>query len=195
MEKASCSDADLVVQACGGETDAFALLVSRYKDRIYNAAVHLVGATEDAEDIAQDVFLKAFHGLKGFRRRAKFSTWLYGIMLNCVRSHWRSKGRRKAFVSLGGGDGEDGSMPDPPSDQEGPVASSVRKETIEMVRRAIEALDGELKEMVVLRDLEGFTYEEMSEMLGLPLGTVKSRLFRARAVLKEEIGPVLAGGL
>ena len=194
MGEASQSDVDLVARTCGGEAEAFGVLVSRYEGQLYSAVVHLVGE-RDAEDIAQEVFMKAFRGLGGFRREAKFSTWLYGIMMNCVRTHWRSGRRRRGVFSLDGNNpGEDAPL-DPPSPRDGPVADSVRRETVEMVRYAIGELDGELREIVVLRDIEGLSYDEMSHVLGLPLGTVKSRLFRARSVLKDTMAPMWADGV
>ena len=194
MDEVVHSDADLVTRTCSGEAQAFGALVSRHEGHIYNAVVHLVGSGPDAEDIAQEVFMKAFRGLGGFRGRASFSTWLYGIMLNCVRTHWPRKRSRTRVFSLNPGTSDEDQPFDPPSPQDGPVESSVRSETIEMVRHAIGELPGELREVVVLRDIEGLSYDEMSRALGMPLGTVKSRLFRARLALKERIAPALADG-
>ena len=195
MDDAAHSEAELVVRACSGRTDAFAVLVARYEGQIYNTVAHLVGSQQDAEDIAQEVFMKAFRGLGGFRQEARFGTWLYGIMLNCVRSHWRSQGRRRATVSLDRRGSDEDPILDPPSEQDGPVARSVRHETVQMVRDAITELAEDLREIVVLRDIDGLSYDEMAEALGLPLGTVKSRLFRARSVLKDKIAPRLAEGV
>jgi len=193
MAEASQKDVDLVARTCSGECEAFGVLVSRYEGQVYNAVVHLVGES-DAEDIAQEVFMKAFRGLGGFRREARFSTWLYGIMMNCVRTHWRSRRRRRGLFSLDGGNPHEDPLVDPPSLQDGPVADSVRRETVEMVRRAIGGLDGDLREVIVLRDIEGLSYDEVSHVLGLPLGTVKSRLFRARSVLKDKMAPLWRDG-
>lgn len=195
MREAAYSDAELVMRTCGGKSEAFAVLVSRYENQVFNAVMHLVGSRQDAEDIAQEVFMKAFRGLPRFRQKAKFSTWLYGIMLNCVRTHWRGQRRRRGMLSLDGGRSEEDPSPDPPSGLDGPVALSERNETVELVRNAIDELARDLREIVVLRDIEELSYEEISEVLGLPLGTVKSRLFRARSVLKDKIAPRLADGL
>ncbi len=192
MEESSCDDMELVARTCGGETEAFAVLVSRHQDYIYNAVFHLIGAAQDVEDIAQEVFLKAFHGLSGFRRGSRFSTWLYGIMLNCVRTYWRTRKRRPSVASLGG-HGHDGNpVPDPTSPQPGPLTNSVQSERVELVRRAIGELERELREIIVLRDIEGLSYRELARVLRLPLGTVKSRLSRARSALRRKIAPALA---
>jgi RNA polymerase sigma-70 factor (ECF subfamily) len=193
MPDASQGDVDLVVRTCRGECNAFGVLVSRYEGQVYNAVVHLVGES-DAEDIAQEVFMKAFRGLGSFRREAKFSTWLYGIMMNCVRTHWRSRRRHRGVFSLDGGNPHEDAPLDPPSPRDGPFADSVRRETVEMVRCAIGGLDGELREIIVLRDIEGLSYYEVSRVLGLPLGTVKSRLFRARSALKDKMAPLWRDG-
>jgi len=192
MGKASPSDAELVTRACGGETQAFAMLIERHQDNMYNAIAHLMGSVQDAEDIAQEVFLSAFRNLRKFRREARFTTWLYGIMLNCVRTHWRRRRRRLDNVSLDAPAGEGGWHPDPPSPRAGPLEESARREAVEVVRCAIASLDVELREVIVLRDVEGLSYEELAGALGLPLGTVKSRLFRARSALKDKIVPAPA---
>ena len=91
MAEASPSDAELVRKAQAGRADAFGLLVQRHQDYVYNAVCHLIGSGQDAEDIAQEVFVSAYRALAGFEGRARFTTWLYGIMLNSVRSHWRRR--------------------------------------------------------------------------------------------------------
>ena len=188
-------DLDLVRRACGGDGEAFGLLVERYQDYIYNAVVHLVGAGQDAEDLTQETFLKAYRSITGFRRKAQFSTWLYGIMLNCVRSHWRKAGRHGEVTSLSPGAADQDPLPEPPASGEEPLAGVTRRETVELVRRSIGGLPEDLREVIVLRDLQGMSYEELADCLGLPLGTVKSRLFRARSALKDRIAPFVAEGL
>jgi RNA polymerase sigma-70 factor (ECF subfamily) len=193
MGEAAPSDIELIERTCGGETDAFASLVSRYEDYVFNAVAHLVGSGHEAEDITQEVFLKAFRNIGRFRREAMFSTWLYGIMLNSVRSRWRKRGRRPKVVSLSAnpGEGNPGSPQESPGD--GPLEQVLRAERVELVRRSIATLPEDLREVIVLRDLEGLSYEELAESLNVPLGTVKSRLFRARNALKDKIAPLVSG--
>lgn len=186
------NESQLINRARNGDTEAFAELVREYQDYLHNAVVHMVGRGQDAEDLTQEVFLKAFRGISGFKQQSKFTTWLYGIMLNCVRSYWRRKGRGPGEVSLEGNRDEDCPRHEPQGDvKEQPVAQVLSKERIQIVRDAIQELDPDMKEVVVLRDLQGLTYKELAECLELPLGTVKSRLARARATLRDKIEIVL----
>lgn len=188
--EASPSDAELTDLARGGDVEAFGLLVERNQDFVYNAVYHLVGREQDAEDIAQEVFVRAFTSLRGFEGRARFSTWLYGIMLNSVRSFWRRRRIRATFSLEASGGGEDAVPFGPPAEGDGPVAAAMRDEQVRAVRAAIAGLDEELREIVVLRDIRGLSYQELAEALGLPVGTVKSRLHRARLALKERLEPL-----
>ena len=187
----SASDADLLRRARRGDVQAFGLLVGRYQDYVYNAACHLVGSAVEAEDISQDVFLRAYGNLARFEGRAKFSTWLYGIMLNAVRSHWRRRAGHATFsLDDFDGDDEDSSRADPPDAADGPPREAERREQVQSVRRAIGCLEPDLREILVLRDIQGLSYEELAEALSVPSGTVKSRLHRARQALKERLEPL-----
>ena len=190
MGHTSLSDDELVELACAGQDQAFEALVCRHQDNIYNAAYYLVGNHQDAQDIAQDVFVKAYGSIVKFRRKSRFGTWLFGIMLNTVRSFWRKRSRTDGAVHLGGNpaDEERGHL-SLQSGQDGPLGTSLRLETVQMVRSAIEQLEEELREILVLREIQGLAYEDIAALLRLPLGTVKSRLFRARYALKEELEP------
>ncbi|MFW6457663.1 MAG: sigma-70 family RNA polymerase sigma factor [Planctomycetota bacterium] len=191
MDETSASEPDLIKRARNGDKAAFAGLVRRYQDYIYNAAVHMVGRWQDAEDLTQQVFLKAFRGISGFRQKSRFTTWLYSIMLNCVRSFWRRQDRAPHEVSLDSGGDADGSAPDPrgPSSDK-PLNRLLSKERVQVVRDAIQQLDPNMKEVVVLRDIQGLSYREVATCLDLPLGTVKSRLARARRALRDEIARI-----
>ncbi|KPK65647.1 MAG: hypothetical protein AMK73_02330 [Planctomycetes bacterium SM23_32] len=184
------ADAGLVARARDGDVEAFGRLVERHQDHIYNAVYHLVGSEQDAEDIAQDVFMRAYSHLNGFQGRARFSTWLYGIMLNAVRSHWRRAGPRRTVSLEGAGDE---TRADPPATGDGPVRRAVRREHVDAVRGAIAELEEEWREIIVLRDIRGLSYEELAETLDLPAGTVKSRLHRARAALRDKLEPLMGG--
>ena len=194
MAKAAPTDVDLVSRARRGDVAAFGRLVERHQDFVYNAVFHLVGNEQDAEDLAQDVFIRAFGSLARFEGRAKFTTWVYGIMLNTVRSHWRRAGRR-AVVSLDVSADDDHPNPGPPATGDGPVDASLRREEVRHVRAAIAGLDSDLREITVLRDIEGLAYEELAQVLGVPIGTVKSRLHRARRQLKDRLEPFYGGAL
>jgi len=193
LDRVPPSDEELVGRTCAGDTEAFGQLVERHQDQIYNAVLHLVGARHDAEDLTQEVFLKAYRSIGGFRGQAAFGTWLYSIMLNCVRSHWRAHGRRPESLSLGSSEGGNNPGGLPASREGEPLREAVRYERVAIVRKAIGELAPELKEVLVLRDREGLSYEELAASLKLPLGTVKSRLFRARSALKDRLGLLLGG--
>ncbi len=185
MAEASPSDAELVRQARRGNVSAFGDLVQRHQDYIYNAVFHLVSDEQDAEDLAQEVFLRAYDGLESFRGEARFTTWVYGIMLNTVRSFWR-RTRRRAVVSLDRElNPEEGPRPELPAEADGPQTQTMRREKVRMVRAAIAELEDDLREIIVMRDIQGLTYEELADAIGVPDGTVKSRLHRARGRLKD----------
>jgi RNA polymerase sigma-70 factor (ECF subfamily) len=189
MPDALTPDAELVRRARDGDVEAFGELVERNQDQIYNALYHLDGSEHDAEDVAQEVFLKAYGAISGFRGDAKFSTWLYGIMLNTVRNVWRSQKRRNVIRLDERFDDDDQPRPELEADQETPAEAAVRDERVAAVRTAIAELDEELREILVLRDIRGFRYEELADVLGVPRGTVKSRLHRARLALKVKLDP------
>jgi len=187
MAEATTSEAELLRRARSGEVEAFGQLVEHYQDYVYNVVFHLVGSDREAEDIAQEVFMRAYTHLDRFQGRARFSTWLYGIALNCARTMWRKRGRRgRVVMSQADGDAD---MPLPAANADGPEDELLRQERVAQVRAAIAALDGEMREAIVLRDIQGLAYEEMAEVLGVALGTVKSRLHRARQALRDILGP------
>ncbi|MCD6416366.1 MAG: sigma-70 family RNA polymerase sigma factor [Planctomycetes bacterium] len=187
MREAVPSDEKLVAQVREGDAEAFGRLVRKHQDYVYNAVYHMVGDDQDAEDLAQEVFVRAYNGLAGFEARARFTTWLYGILLNTVRSYWRRQARR-SVVSLGF-DGDEPNEPGAqlPAEDAGPLEAALQNEEIRMVRRAIGELEDELREIIVLRDMQGLPYDELAEALRIPAGTVKSRLHRARGRLKEKL--------
>ncbi len=178
-----------------GDRDAFAVLVERHGSRIHGAILRMVGDPEAANDLAQETFLKAFSALASFRRGAAFSTWLYAIALNQVRSEYRRRKSMKgqAMLSLdaagGPGDDPDGRPQEPPGPGPGPADEAVRREEAALLHRALERLDGEYREAVVLRDIEGLSYEEIAEAVDVPAGTVRSRIHRGRAALREILVP------
>lgn len=183
-------EARLVAKARSGDVEAFGSLVEASQDYIYNAVFHMVGDDQDAADITQEVFMRAFRKLDRFEGRARFTTWAYGIMLNIVRSHWRRAKRRTVLPLPGGGAESDSSRTDPPATNDGPAEVAERHEQVEDVRAAIAELDEHLREIIVLRDIEGLSYEELAEALGLEAGTVKSRLHRARQALRQRLEPL-----
>jgi RNA polymerase sigma-70 factor (ECF subfamily) len=187
-------DVRLIEQVKAGQTEAFAGLVRKYQDRVFNACWRICGNLEDARDLTQEAFLKAFDSLDTFRRQSGFYTWMYRIAVNLALSHRRGS-RRRQVLSLDQGANIDGTQA---AGLAGRVADriqndpAVRTDDAEMQRavvQALQSLDDDHRAVVVLRDIEGLDYREIAEVLQIPTGTVKSRLHRARATLAEAIGP------
>ncbi len=187
MPQAHRADDDLVTKARRGDVAAFGDLVARHQDALFNGICRMVGQREDAEDLAQEVFLKAYRHIARFEGRSSFYTWLYSIAINVVISHRRKLGarRRKSTVSLDARDG-DRSF-DVADDAATPDVASQHHELGDRIEQAIAQLDDEHRTIVVLRDIEGFDYEHIGKLLGCPQGTVKSRLHRARLALREQL--------
>jgi RNA polymerase sigma-70 factor (ECF subfamily) len=188
-------DAELVARCLKGETEAFEGLVRRHERKMINMAYRMTGNFEEACEVVQDAFVSAYRNLKSFKGAARFSTWLYSIVANLSRNRikkMKTKGMREPV-----------SVDDPISTEEGGVrvehASEnptaleelERKEVQQRVQGCIDALDVDFKEVIVLRDIQGFQYEEIAGILGLAAGTVKSRLFRARDAVRECLKKVM----
>ena len=177
------ADRDLVAAAAGGDVAAFEKLVQRHQTRLVGYLRGLTNTESDAEDLAQEAFLRAYRSLKGFRGTSSFRTWLYQIATNAFRN-WLEKRRNQAPVNAGSIDAPPPGMDEPvePMGEENPEAQRVQRDAID---RALAQLPADQREAVLLRDVEGFEYREIAEQLGVPLGTVESRIFRGRARLKE----------
>ena len=188
-------DSEVVKDCVAGNRDAFNILVEKYYRRIYNLAYRFVGDQEEANDLAQDIFTAAYQNLKRFRGESKFSTWLFQIATNRGKNRFKYLKRRGYFANKGPIDGDEDreglprELPDTSSNPEDLLAG---KEIQRIVQEAIDDLEPDHKEIVILRDIEGFSYEEIARMLDLPEGTTKSRLHRARMVVKEKLKKVLS---
>jgi RNA polymerase sigma-70 factor, ECF subfamily len=180
-------DTQLIDQALAGNTDAFGQLVLKYQDRLFNTVFHVVGHAEDARDIVQETLVQAFLKLESFRRESALYTWLYRIAFNVAVSQRR---RRRPIASL---DRRRETNLDPADDGLSPAESLEQKERHGQVRAAIARLPDDQRAVLVLREIDGCCYETIAEILDLPLGTVRSRLHRARVQLRTELKGVLAG--
>jgi RNA polymerase sigma-70 factor, ECF subfamily len=182
-------DADFVVRCRRGDPDAFAVLVRRHQKRMLNIAYRMIGDYSEACDVVQEAFLSAWRGFGKFRGEARFSTWLCSIVLNHARNHLKAGAARagRGGVSFDDPATSDAGGPDPPSNEESAVERLERRELEARVQAGIGSLDGAQREVLVLRDIQGYSYEEIGAMLRLPQGTVRSRLFRARSALKESL--------
>jgi RNA polymerase sigma-70 factor, ECF subfamily len=175
-------DAQLIRETLAGKSAAFGELVQKYQDRLYNTLVHVVGNAEDARDVVQDAFVQAFLKLEGFRQTSGFYTWLYRIAFNVAASLGR---RRKPTLSIERA--REAAGQEPVDDQAGPSQRAEDEERAGQVREAIAALSEEHRAILVLREIDGCCYETIGEILGLPIGTVRSRLHRARLQLREKL--------
>ncbi len=181
-----------LVSACqAGDDDAFERLVRKYQKRMLNIAFRMIGDYDDACETVQETFLAAYRSIRRFRKEAAFSTWLYAICVNHARNRLkqtRSRGRFEAQSLDDPVETEDGSFGrEMASDHPTALEEIERKELQQKVQECMNRLDDEYREVLVLRDIQGFSYDEIRDILGIPDGTVKSRLFRARDALKAHL--------
>jgi RNA polymerase sigma-70 factor, ECF subfamily len=181
-------DHSLVQECRAGQTEAFGALVARYQDRLYPTVLRLVGSAEDAEDVLQDTFVRAFEKLDQFQGDSSFYTWIYRIAVNLALSGYRRRRARSLIrprfnrrACVGHEDPPDLS---PDSD---PTIPLERVEREKIVEAALNKLGPEHRAVVVLKDFDGHRYEEISAILNVPVGTVRSRLHRARSELRESL--------
>jgi RNA polymerase sigma-70 factor (ECF subfamily) len=179
-------DASLIAATLAGDNAAFGQLVGLYQDRLYNSLLRVLGSADDAADIAQDAFVQAYTKLSTFRGTSAFYTWLYRIAFNLAMSHAR---RQHKTASL---DGMKSLAGEEPMDGRPTAETSVlEQERAELVHAALGQLSVDYREILVLREIEGFSYEEIADILALPVGTVRSRLFRARLHMRDLLAPRL----
>ena len=181
-EKSVSDDAQLVEAALAGDRDAFGLLVERYQDRLFNTLARYLGNRADAGDVLQDALVKAFVKLRTFRGASQFYTWLYRIAMNTAISAGR---RSRPNISVDQLKDQGGGEPVDPCG--GPDEGIVGQEKIEQVQSALNELPDDSRQILVLREFEECSYQAISEILGLPVGTVRSRLFRARTMLRDRL--------
>ncbi len=183
-------DEELVKRCQRGEVQAFDQLVRRYQNKVFGLAYRMLGIREEAEDLAQDIFIKAFQSLNGFKGESRFSTWLYRIATNRCLNRLKEERRRNPglFSSLLTPDSVLSTKDDPSS----PHLRLEKKALQELVQSRIKELKGEHRLILVLRDIQGLSYEDIAVVLNLEIGTVRSRLHRARMELKGLLSPYLA---
>jgi RNA polymerase sigma-70 factor, ECF subfamily len=175
-------DDQLIDESLHGKSAAFGQLVTRYQDRLYNSLVHLVGSTDTAYDVAQDAFVQAFVKLETFERSSAFYTWLYRIAYNLAVSRHRREKPAASLEQLREVLGRE------PLDRgPGPTARLEREERACQVRAALAKLSENHRVILILREVDDFAYEQISEILDLPIGTIRSRLFRARLELRDQL--------
>lgn len=179
-------DSWLIDQTLSGDSSAFGQLVTKYQDRLYNALVHMLGSADDARDVCQDAFVQAMVKLSSFQRSSAFYTWLFRIAMNMAATVRR---RRKPTVSIEGH--REASGDEPVSRDGAPSGRIEQQERVSQVQAALAGLTEEYRTVLVLREIDGHDYEAIASMLDLPVGTVRSRLHRARMELREQLKGVL----
>ncbi len=166
-----------------GDVNAYELLVKEYEKSVYNLALRMVGNSEDAADMSQEAFIKAYNSLTSFRGDSKFSVWLYRIVSNVCLDFIRSR-KRKQTMSLSTEDDDGDSVEmDIADDTQSPERLMEKQLTRDAVRRALPSMPPIQREILLLREIQGLSYDEIAEVLNLEAGTVKSRIFRARKKL------------
>jgi len=195
-------ESDLLRRAQRGDRAAYGQIVLAYQDRLYNAVLRLVGDREEARELTQEAFTRGLMKLDSFRGDASPYTWLFRIAVNLAISRLRKVQRHRVFSLSAPGHGKDNG-----GDEQGsglidrvaaksattPAADLEAREQSEQVLAALGRLDAEYRAVLVMRDIEGFDYQQMADVLGLPLGTLKSRLFRARLALRDELQAYFSG--
>jgi RNA polymerase sigma-70 factor (ECF subfamily) len=180
------TDEELVARAKAGDLDSFNVLVSRWERPIYALAYRTLGREEDARDVVQEAFLRAYRGLKGFKGEAKFSSWLYRITLNLCRD-WSRRERRAPIVQV-----PEGTDPVELADERVQTTESVedlvaRREMSDAVAKAMAELPEEQRTAIMLKEYHGLTFQEIAGMLDCPLSTVKTRLYQGLSVLRRRL--------
>src|ERR1700687_2918622 len=185
-------DEDLVSRVLAGEEEIFELLVRRYQPRILSHVARMIGNREDALDLSQEIFVKVFQALDRYNPEFKFSTWLFRIAGNAAIDHLRKRRLRTIPLEPSDSEGQRVSSPEYRNLGPDPYATLRNAERGDAIASAIQSLPQEFRELIALRHFTGLSYEEIAEIKGMPLGTVKNKLFRARAVLKERLAGELS---
>ena len=190
---ASDTDQQLVQRAQRGDLRAFDLLVLKYQGRIAALVSRYVSDAGEVEDVTQEAFIKAYRALGKFRGDSAFYTWLYRIAANAAKNHLVAKGRRPgadATIEDAEGFDEGGLL----SESASPEALAMGGELADVVESALNALPDELKAALMLREFDGLSYDEIADVLGCPVGTVRSRIFRAREAIDQRVKEQISGG-
>ena len=186
----SSIDEQLVTRAQNGDERAFELLVRKYQYKIVQLVGRLVGEAE-APDVAQETFIRAWRALPGFRGQSAFYTWLYRIGINTAKNSIVSRGRRPADQDIDVADAELYGHTEHLSDVDTPEAELLTDEIRQRVAATIAGLPADLRKAITLREREGLSYEEIAEVMDCPIGTVRSRIFRAREAIDAALKPLL----
>lgn len=187
------ADRILVERVQAGDKQAFGLLVAKYQRKLGRLVARMVRDSAEVEDIVQDSFIRAYRALPGFRNDSAFYTWLYRIGVNTAKNWLVTHGRRALATSTveSEEDGEGQSAPEPLRDSDTPERLLMTKQIGQTVNAAMEALPEDLRTAISLREIEGMSYEDIARVMDCPIGTVRSRIFRARDAISAKLRPLL----
>jgi len=183
----SLSEKEVISKCQRGELQYYEELVNRYKRRAYFYALGMVGSVEDALDLSQEAFIKAYRSLKRFKLQYQFKNWFFRILTNLCISHLRKKGRRIEVST----EDEKGATIPLPDERFNPQLLLEEKETIKQLWKALSELSAKQREIILLRDFQGLSYQQIAQVLEIPIGTVMSRLHQARSRLREKMADFL----
>lgn len=187
------TDTELIAECLQGRTDAFGQLVTRYQERLLGTLVTMLGSAEDARDVAQDAFVQAYQKLGSFRGQSAFYSWLFRIALNSSVDHHRRQ--RRPTMSIDAAREQTGAEPTDIHPETSPSFGIERTERQTLVQTALSKLSPEYREVLVLKEMEDLKYEEIAVLVKIPVGTVRSRIHRGRAELKEILERLLGDQL
>jgi len=185
------TDSELVKRVQEGDKRAFDLLVLKYQQRIIHLISRYVSDSHAAQDVAQEAFIKAYRGLKNFRGDSAFYTWMYRIAINTAKNHLASSSRKNPDFAVDAQDAEQFEGESGLKEYATPEREMMREEVQATVTRAIENLPDDLRTAITLREIEGMSYEEIAEVMECPIGTVRSRIFRAREAIDKRLSPLI----
>lgn len=184
-------DLGLVRRAQAGDKKAFDLLVRKYQNKIISLVSRYLGHNGDVQDVAQDAFIKAYTALPGFRGEAAFYTWLYRIAVNSAKNYLMAKGRRPNNVDVDAEDAEYYETSEALRENASPERLALTEEIKHVIFDTMESLPEELRVAIQLREIDGMSYEDIAAAMGCPIGTVRSRIFRARDAIDIKLQPLL----
>ena len=185
------TDSKLVKRVQKGDKGAFDMLVLKYQHKIVNLIMRYVRDPEQALDIAQDAFIKAYRALPRFRGDSAFYTWLYRIAVNTAKNHLAAQRRRPIDIELDLQDSEQYDLHAKLKETDTPEGVTICEELRKTVEKAIQLLPEDLRTAIVLRELDGMSYEEIAQTMECPVGTVRSRIFRARDAIRKKVGTLI----
>ena len=185
------ADLELVRRVQAGDKKAFDVLVLKYQQKVVNLVNRYMHDQDLSMDVAQEAFIKAYRGLKNFRGDSAFYTWLYRIAINTAKNHLVSKARRMPATDIDAQEAEQYEGADALRHVDSPEHEVLKEEIHHTINAAMQALPSDLRTAITLRELEGLSYEEIATTMDCPIGTVRSRIFRARESIEKELKPLI----